>query len=94
MSKNYSHLHYCLVCGYELLAPLIDCFHDICACCGSQIYYDYHPEQVDESMIKHIKEYRRNWIDKGMPFSGAPFVKKPADFNLNKQLSNLPKELR
>lgn len=78
--------NFCSICGYPLgdYSPWGDDgkmpTYDICPCCGVEWgYEDYTPESR--------KEYRNKWIVAGAKWFDPQ--KKPANWNLEKQLRNI-----
>jgi hypothetical protein len=83
------HTNYCRVCGLHYVdTPWEDGIYpsfDICVCCG----VEFGNEDVS---IHSIREYRNNWIKKGAIWNSE--IHKPANWNLEGQLKNIPDKFR
>lgn len=81
---------YCRVCGLRYNSPpwgvdgLTPTF-EVCDCCGVEFGYE-------DSTLSGIRNYRENWVENGAEWSNPKL--KPPDWNLEKQLKNVPREFR
>jgi hypothetical protein len=57
--------------------------YEICSCCGVEF-------GNEDYTIESVKNYRGEWINKGSVWFDPE--EKPKDWNLEKQLKNVPKE--
>jgi len=80
----------CPVCGWpELMRPPRSisggASHEICPCCGYEFGYT--------DTIKDIayNKWREKWIEDGMPWRSSDIEPVPANYDPEKQLSNLKK---
>jgi hypothetical protein len=91
MSHN-NELQCCRVCGAysEGFFPWgesgLTPTHDICFCCGIEFGIE------DSGSLEEIKAYRERWIDMGGEW--CLLSAKPADWNLEEQLANIPDRFR
>lgn len=59
--------------------------NDICVCCGGEFGYE-------DGVLEGIRDYREDWIKKGYPWFTPKF--KPENWDLKKQMENIPEEFR
>ena len=81
---------FCRICGYEYEEPQWgpdgQCpLYEICPCCGVESgYEDYTP------LSAHA--YRKVWLTKGTNWFMPKY--RPAEWDLLRQMSNIPQEFR
>ena len=74
----------CRVCGLDAEHPQYDPpTFDYCFCCGAQ--FGYH-----DVKLKSVRKNRDHWLKNGAQWSEPE--EKPEDWNLEEQLTNIPKE--
>ncbi|NDV97307.1 hypothetical protein D0T84_20740 [Dysgonomonas sp. 521] len=82
--------HHCRVCGLYIedkpwgengRCPT----YEICSCCGVEF-------GNEDYTIESTKEYRKQWIKKGCQWFNSK--KKPENWNLEKQMLNIPAEYK
>lgn len=84
-------LYICPICGYNKLVEKPydnkgNPSYEICNCCGYEYGFD------DGSCSMNFDEYRKSWISKGAKWFNPK--KKPPNWSLQAQLSNLAGEQR
>lgn len=83
---NKSKIHNCRVCGFYMMDPPWgednqSPTYEMCFCCGVEFgNQDY--------TVESTFEYRRKWLKNGAEWDDSD--KKPHDWNLEKQMWNLP----
>lgn len=88
MRKNEDEAYRCRVCGLKQdfkpwgedgKTPAFE----ICGCCGVDFgYQDCTPE--------YVKKFRKEWLKKGGKWASPD--EKPANWSLEEQMKNIPKE--
>lgn len=78
----------CLSCGLNGVCRKGDSgssTFEICECCGIEFGYQ-------DSTMEGVRAYREKWLSDGAQWFSPK--EKPADWNLEKQLANLPERFR
>jgi hypothetical protein len=78
----------CRICGYPCVAPPWGedgntPLFEHCPCCGAEFGYQ-------DSTVMGIRKFRENWIKNGAQWDDS--TKRPAGWNLEKHLKNIPEE--
>lgn len=87
MSKS-NDSYYCRVCGLYLGYPPwgIDGdapSYEICRCCGVEFGYE-------DTILLGVRYFREKWLDQGATWFDPK--SRPSDWDLKKQLAQIPKE--
>ncbi len=81
-------IYNCRVCGFHQLDPPWgedgkSPTYEICPCCGVEFGYE-------DYTLESTKEYRRKWLSIDIKWFDIEL--KPCDWDLEKQMLNIPKE--
>jgi hypothetical protein len=85
---------FCPICGYDLGFLPWDYgspSFEICPSCGIQCGYSDASGGSEDMRIQLYKDWRKDWIDNGSKWQSSREC--PEDWNPQKQLQNIPKEL-